>query len=118
MSSLFTGTVFKFHKQLHTINNRERGLLLLVSSQCGASQSVALLASAPCAKYSNFTVATHFVYHWIVPFLHPFPPLDQCDRCLVLLLWGLLAGRRGFSTRQGGRTLEARICNDLPEGKN
>ena len=74
--SLFTGTVFKFHKQVHTINNKEHGLLLLISGQCGASQSAALLASVPCAKYSTFMVAIRFVQHWIVPFSHPFSPLD------------------------------------------
>ena len=76
VSSFFTGSVFKFHKQGHPINNKERGLLLLVSGQCGASQSAALFALAPCAKYSTFMVAIRFVQHWIVPFSHPFSPLD------------------------------------------
>ena len=32
------------------------------------------------------------------------PLIYQCGKCLVLLLWGLMAKRRGFSTWQGGKT--------------
>jgi len=40
---------------------------------------------------------------------HPAPPFilpltNQCDRCLVPLAWGLMAGGRGFSSH-GGATV-------------
>ena len=31
-----------------------------------------------------------------------FPLLNQCDRCLVLLAWGLMAGRCRFTSHGGG----------------
>ena len=45
---------------------------------------------------------------------HPSPPfilplLNQCDRCLVPLAWGLIAGGRGFASH-GGATLLGAGC--------
>ena len=46
---------------------------------------------------------------WIILLPPPLPPLilpllNQCDRCLVPLAWGLMAGGRGFASH-GGVTL-------------
>ena len=51
-----------FIKQVHTINIKERSLLLLVSDQCDASQSAALLQyRLHVLSTALFMVATQFL---------------------------------------------------------
>ena len=76
------------------------------SAVSGVSQArSALLASAPCAKYSvfwqplsSFTLGSFFYPHPSAP--PPplyFPLINQCDKCLVPLPWGFVARRHGLS---------------------
>ena len=73
------------------------------SAVCGVSQArSALLSSSPWAKYSVFWRSLSSFSLWIIllpPSLPPyiFPPINQCDKCLVPLPWGFVAGRRGLS---------------------
>ena len=69
------------------------------SAVCRLAQArSALLASPTCVQCSVFLAAILFFQpldHSFTP--HPYPPfifplLNQCDRCMVPLAWGLMAG--------------------------
>ena len=83
--------------------------MLSVSGQCMVAQArSALLASSPCTLYSVSRRPLSSFGLWIIlfillpPTLPPFifPLINQCDRCLVPLALGLMAGRRGFTRGQ------------------
>ena len=92
------------------VNNKER--------ERGQRSVVWLKRGQPCLHHLHLfgTVTTVFSWRpfssfslWIIllpPSLPPlnFPLLNQCDRCLVPLAWGLKAGGRGFAS-YGGITL-------------
>ena len=69
----------------------------------------AVLASAPCAyrplaSFSPWNVHLPPLSPPPAPFTNPL--INQCYRCLVPLLWGLMAERCGF-TSHGGVTLSS-----------
>ena len=75
----------------------------------------ALLASLPCAQYSVFLAAILFVQPWdhsFTPIPLPFilPLLNQCDRCLVPLAWGLMAEGRRFASHGGATLSRGSLC--------
>ena len=67
--------------KLNAVNNKAGGYLLSVS---GLSLRLAF------GSFFSF-----FYPHPSSPFI--FPLINQCDRCLVPLAWGLMVGRRGFT---------------------
>ena len=90
----------------HTVNKKERGR--------GQGQSFGLSAVTLACITSMCSVQCfrggHSLRLAFGSFFYPIPPplilplLNQCDRCLVLLAWGLMAGGRGFASH-GGVTL-------------
>ena len=89
----------------NTVNNEERGrgqrsvIWVKCSQPC--------LHHLQCAQYNVFLTATLFVQpldHSFTPIPPPFifPLINQCDRCLAPLEWGLMAGGRRFAS-YGGR---------------
>ena len=81
----------------------------MVSGQSLAQVQSHFLASPPCAQYSVFSddhslclAFGSFFYPDLPPFI--FPLINQCDRCLVPLAWGLMAGGCRFAS-YGGVTL-------------
>ena len=42
-----------------------------------------------------------------------FPLLNQCDRCLVPLVWGLMAGQHGFASHGGVTLSRGWLCSKL-----
>jgi len=107
---IFLETSMKLNKYLfNTVNNKE----------CGRGQwsVVWLKRGQPCLQHLHVR-STVFSWHpfsssslWITllsPSLPPrpfiLPLLNQCDRCLVPMAWGLMAGERGFASH-GGITL-------------
>ena len=92
----------------NTVNNEARGrgqrsVLWLKSGQPCLHRLHVLSTTFSWRPLSSFSL-------WIIllrPSLPPpliFPLIDQCDRCLVPLAWGLMAGGRGFASH-GGVTL-------------
>ena len=91
----------------NTVNNEERGH--------GQRSVVWLKHGQPCLHHLH-VLSTVFSWRpfssfslWIIllPSSLPhfiFPLINQCDRCLVLLAWGLMAGGRWFASH-GGVTL-------------
>ena len=91
----------------------QSGTVVAVIGTCcwSASSAVAQVWSAsfasPCAWYSVSWWPLSLFSLWISLLPHPSPPpfifplINQCDRCLVPLAWGLMAGRRGFTSHAG-----------------
>ena len=85
------------------VNNKESDCVLSVSGQCGGSSAVSL--ACIISRYSVSWRHLSSFGLWIIlfillpPSLPPFifPLINQCDRCLVSLVWGLMAGTRGFT---------------------
>ena len=87
------------------------------NKKCGRAQRsvVWLKRGQPCLHHLH-VLSTVFSWQpfssfslWIILLLTSLPPfilslLNQCDRCLVPLAWGLMAGGRGFASH-GGVTL-------------
>ena len=85
----------------NTVNNKERG--------CCQRSVVWLKRGQPCLHHLH-VLSTVFSWQpfslfslWIIlltPSLPPFilPMLNQCDRCLFPLVWGLMDGERGFAS--------------------
>ena len=81
----------------------------------------AVLASPPCAQYSVFLMAL-LLDHSFTPIPPPFilPLINQCDRCLVPLAWGLMAGGQGFASYGGVTLSKGGLCQkwkpmDIPD---
>ena len=75
----------------------------------------ALPASPPCAQYSIFLAATLFVWpldYSFTPIPPPFifPLINQFDRCLVPLEWGLMAGGCGSASHGGVTVSRGWLC--------
>ena len=91
----------------NTVNNKECG--------CGQQSVVWLKCGQPCLHLLH-VLSTVFSWQpfssfslWIILLPPSLPPfilslLNQCDRCLVPLAWGLMAGGHGFASH-GGVTL-------------
>ena len=100
---------------LNTVNNKERRRRSAVSAAAQA-QSACNLHVLSTAFHGGHAVSSFSL--WIIlfpPYPHPPPPvifffslINQCERCLVPLAWGLMAGGRGF-TSHGGVTF-SRDC--------
>ena len=90
--------------KLNAVNNKEGGYLLSVSGLCGGSSAVSL--ACIISRYSVSWRHLSSFGLWIIlfillpPSLPPFifPLINQCDRCLVPSVWGLMAGRSGFTS--------------------
>ena len=105
------GSVFNEVKNFfNTVNNKERGrgqrsVIWLKRGQPCLNHLHVLSTTLSWRPFSSFGL-------WIIllpPFLLPPPPFilpltNQCDRYLVPLAWGLMAGGRGFASH-GGVTL-------------
>ena len=103
--------ILKIFNIFNTVNNKEHGR--------GQRSVVWLKRSPPCSHHIH-VLSTVFSWQpfssfslWIIllpPSLPPPPPrfilplLNQCDGCLVPLVWGLTAGGCGFAG-YGGVTL-------------
>ena len=57
--------------------------------------SMCLVQCFPGGHYLHLSFGSFFYPH---PSRFILPLLNQCDRCLVPLAWGLLAGGRGFAS--------------------
>ena len=92
--------------KIKAADNKEHRRVLLVSGQCGGSSAVSLANnSAPCASTMLSKQLLALFSLWIVPFTQPFPPfnfslINHCDRCLVPLVWGLMAARCEFTSNE------------------
>ena len=79
----------KLNKYLfNTVNNKERGQPCLYHLHV-------LSTVFSWWPFSSFIFGSFFYPH---PSRFILPLLNQCDRCLVPLAWGLMAGGRGFAS--------------------
>ena len=97
----------------NTVNNEERG--------CGQRSVIWLKRSQPCLNHLCVLIKTFSWWPlslfslWIIILLPSLPPpfilplINQCDRCLARLAWGLTAGGCGFASH-GGVTLVGAGC--------
>ena len=104
----WTAQVFLNEVKFNTVNKDERGR--------GQRSVVWLKRSQPCLHHLHVLITTFSWWPlssfslWIIlsppptppPFI--FPLINQCDRYLVWLAWGLMAEGRGFASH-GGLTL-------------
>ena len=91
----------KLNKYLfNTVNNKEHGQPCLHH----------LHVFSPVFSWSPFS---SFIL-WIILLPHPsrfiLPLLNQCDRCLVPLAWGLMAGGRGFASHEAVTLSSGWLC--------
>ena len=91
-----TGVVFIKLNIFNTVNNEGR-----------SQQSVVWLKHSQSQHFSRghslrLAFGSLFYAHHSPPFI--FPLINQCDRCLVPLVWGFVAGGHGFASH-GGVTL-------------
>lgn len=70
----------------------------------------AVLASAPCAyrPLASFSLRNVHLPPLSPPFTNPL--INQCDRCLFPLLWGLMAGRCGFTSHRSVTRSSGWLC--------
>ena len=91
--------------KFNTVKNMECGQALLVSGQCSGSRAISLAC----------VISMRLVQH----FLAAAPPINQCDRCLVPLACGLVAGRCRFTShgvvRLGAGCVKSGNPLDIPD---
>ena len=89
----------------NTVNNKERGRGQSFGSSAVSLACITSMCSVKCFR-GGHSLRLAFGSFFLLPSVPPLIPplLNQCDRCLVLLAWGLMAGGRGFASH-GGVTL-------------
>ena len=104
----------KAHLKTFTLNRAVKWNLMQltvrsVNSQLGGADAVSLTDTSCMCLVQRFPAATHSLNFWICIYPLPSPSftfslLNQCEKCLVPLAWGLMAGRCKIISH-GGVTL-------------
>ena len=98
-----TGVVFIKLNIFNTVNNEG----------CSQQSVVWLKHSQPqfWGHSLHLAFGSLFYPHPSPPFI--FPQIKQCDRCLVPLVWGLMAGQHGFASHGGITLSRSWLCLKL-----
>ena len=104
----------KAHLKTCTLNRAVKWNLMQltvrsVNSKLGGADAVSLTDTSCMCLVQRFPAATHSLSFWICIYPLPSPSftfslLNQCEKCLVPLAWGLMAGRCKIISH-GGVTL-------------
>ena len=86
--------------------------MLLLSGQFGGSSAVSLanISSMYLVQCFQGSYSLRSAFGLCLNFPQPSPPfnfslINHCDRCLVPLVWGLMAGRREFTSHEAGHLI-------------
>ena len=87
----------------------------MVSGQSFGSSAVSLACITSMCSVQHFPVG-HSLCLAFGSFLYPHPPsfifslINQCDKCLVPLAWGLMAGGHWFASQRGITLSRGWLC--------